>query len=81
MRLTLKEALNILNGGDIGGSTRYNAELLKKGIKQGKFPFGVYIEGDDTDYYPDGKTVYVIESERLMKWIHGADIGGTENDI
>lgn len=74
MRLTPKEAAAVLGEG-------YNADIVKRGIKQGKFPFGVAIEGEPTDYYPKGKTVYVIESERLMKWIHGADIGGTENDI
>lgn len=80
MRLSVNEALNIMNADSLGRKG-YTAENLERGIRQGKFPFGIAIEGDPTDYYPDGKTVYIIESRRLMKWLNGDDIGGTENDI
>ncbi|MBQ6264494.1 MAG: hypothetical protein IJK60_03510 [Clostridia bacterium] len=73
MRLTIKQALNILNSANLEGGG-YTADILKYGIKSGKMPIGFAVPGEPTDYYPNGKTTYVIESERLMKWIKGADI-------
>jgi len=67
MRLTPKEAAAVLGEG-------YNADIIKRGIKQGKFPFGVAIEGEPTDYYPRGKTTYIIDSERLTAWMLGSDL-------
>ena len=73
MRLTVTEALNILNSANLEGGG-YTADAVKYGIKSGKMPIGFAVPGEKTDYYPDGKTTYVIESYRLMKWIKGADI-------
>ena len=73
MKLSVKQALNILNSANLEGNG-YTADQIKYGIESGRMPIGFTVPGKVTEYYPNGKTTYVIESERLMKWIKGADI-------
>ena len=49
MRLTIKQALNILNSANLEGGG-YTADILKYGIKSGKMPIGFAVPGEPTDY-------------------------------
>lgn len=42
-------------------------DLIKRGIRQGKFPFGVYIAPEK----PDQKHAYIITKRRFEAWLEG----------
>lgn len=61
------EKEKIMSVDEVAGVLHRGTDLIKRGIRQGKFPFGIYIAPEK----PDQKHAYIITQKRFEAWIEG----------